>query len=282
MVLNKRFKLIAASFCLSLCYSTISFAQLYTKLQWMPAENHWGIFVKADSSVQPTRDILLGTGQLTVVVPTGFQIKEMTSYMGAWIENARANTPIERPEKDYISFGVQLSEPVSQLGTSEEALILTFSAAEGDCPASLNLIEKDDPFMTTSPNSLNTNPGNDLQLIDIGNGVRIYEYNGNYAEDSWNCNENITTSLREFEKKPTIKVYPNPFKETINIELLDKNRRPNLQITIQDNLGKIVHRQLMQDNKVQIALNLAPALYIYQVIDLASKELVSTGKLLHN
>ena len=280
MFSNQRFKLIAAFACLSLCTSTISFAQLYTKLQWMPAENHWGIFVKADSSIQPTRDILLGSGQLTVVVPTGFQIGEMTSHMGSWIENARANTPIEQPEKDYISFGVQLSEAVPQLGTSEEALILTFSAAEGDCPTSLNLIEDDDPFMVTSPNSLNTNPGNDLQMIDIGNGVSIYRYKGNYAEDSWNCNANITTSLRGVEKKHTIKVYPNPFEETINIELLDKTSRPNLQVTIQDTIGKTVHRQLMQDAKVQIALNLAPALYIYQIIDLDSKELVSTGKLL--
>ncbi len=249
----------------------------------MPEDNHWGIFVKADSTVAPTRDILLGTGQLTVVVPTGFQLGEMTSHMGAWIENARANAPIERPEKDYISFGVQLSEPVSDLGTSEEALILTFSAVDGDCPASLNLIEKDDPFMAASPNSLNTNPGNDLQLIDIGteNGVRIYEYKGNYAEDSWNCNANITTSLTDFAKELTIKVYPNPFEEMINIELLNNNRRPNLQITVQDNLGKVVHRQLMQSTNVQIALQVAPALYIYQIIDLDSKALVSTGKLLH-
>lgn len=281
MFLNKRFKVIATSFCLSLCFATISSAQLYTKLQWMPEDNHWGIFVKADSTIQPTRDILLGSGQLTVVVPTGFQLGEMTSYMGSWIENARANTPIEQPEKDYISFGVQLSEAVSQLGTAEEALILTFSAAEGECPASLSLIENDDPFIVTSPNSLNTNPGNDLQMIDIGNGVSIYHYQGNYEKDSWNCNANITTSLREFEKEPTIKVYPNPFKETVNIELLDKNRRPNLEITIQDNLGKVVHRQLMQDTKVQIALNLVPALYIYQIVDLDSRELVSTGKLLH-
>ena len=161
-------------------------AQLYTKLQWMSEDNHWGIFVKADSTIQPTRNILLGSGQLTIVVPTGFQIGEVKSHMGSWIENARANSPIEQPEKDYISFGIQLSEQVPQLGSSDEVLVVTFSPIDGECPSSLYLIEPDDPFVMASPNSLNTNPGNDLQMIDIGNGASIYRYYGNYARDGWN------------------------------------------------------------------------------------------------
>lgn len=282
MFSNTKLKAIFTFCCLNLFFSTISLAQLYTKLQWMPEENLWGIFVKADSSIQPTRNILLGSGQLTVVAPAGFQIGEVTSYMGAWIENARANTPIEQPEKDYISFGVQLSEAVTQLGTNEEALILTFSPVDGECPASLYLIEGNDPFVTTSPNSLNTNPGNDLQLIDVGNGVSIYGYSGNYAIDSWNCNieEQVTTSLEDFENKTVINVFPNPFNEKINFELFPKNNLADLQITIHDNLGKIVHRQIMTENSLGIDLKVIPALYFYQIIALDSRELIGTGKVL--
>ncbi len=281
MLLNNTFKKLFVLLFLSVCYTSISFAQLYTKLQWMPEDDLWGIFVKADSTIQPTRNILLGSGQLTIVVPTGFQIGEVTSHLGSWIENARANTPIEQPEKDYISFGIRLSEEVPQLGMSDEALVLTFSPVDGVCPASLYLIEKDDPFVIASPNSLNTNPGIDLQMIDIGNGASIYGYNGNYARDGWDCNANITTSLNEFEKESTIKVYPNPFKETINFTWANQNSLPNLQITIQDNLGKIIHRQLMGTADLQIDLKVAPALYIYQIIDLDSNELLHMGKLLH-
>lgn len=282
MFLNHRLKVIFTFCCLNLFFLTISYAQLYTKLQWMPEDNHWGVFVRADSSVQPTRNILLGSGQLTVVVPTGFQIGEMTSYMGSWIENARANKPVEQPEKDYVSFGVQLSEPVTQLGTSDEALVLTFSATDGECPGSLYLIERDDPFVMESPNSLNTNPGNDLQMIDIGNGASIYRYNGNYAKDNWNCDmeEQITTSIENFEHEPTIQVFPNPFDGRINFELLNRNSLSDLQITIQDNLGKIVHRQIMKENNLVMDLQVVPALYIYQIIDLESRTLIGTGKLL--
>lgn len=248
----------------------------------MPEANHWGIFVKADSTVEPTRNILLGSGQLTVVVPTGFQIGEVTSHMGAWIENARANTPIEQPEKDYVSFGVQLSEEIPQLGMSDEALILTFGPIDGECPPSLYLIEADDPFVMNSPNSLNTNPGNDLQMIDVGNGASIYRYNGNYAINSWNCNmeENVTTSLEDLAYEPIITVFPNPFKEEINFELLQNTTLSDLEITIQDNLGKIIHRQIMPEDNLTINLEVAPALYIYQIIDLDSRRLVGTGKIL--
>lgn len=262
--------------------SFISSAQLYTKLQWMPDDNHWGIFVKVDSSIQPTRDILLGSGQLTVVVPTGFEIGEMKSYMGSWVENARANAPIENPEKDYVSFGIQLSEAITQLGTNPEVLILTFNEANGNCPASLNLIDKDDPFVATSPNSLNTNPGNDLQMIDLGNARSIYRYEENYDKDSWNCNveENVVTSLTDLENKSIINVFPNPFKEVLTFELLHKNKNTNLELTIQDNIGKIVHRQLLTDSSLKINMEVVPALYIYQIVDLDSRALLDTGKLL--
>jgi len=282
MVLNNRLKVILIFCSLNFFFSTLSFAQLYTKLQWMPEENHWGIFVRADSTIQPTRNILLGSGQLTVVVPTGFEIGEVTSHMGAWIQNARANTPIEQPEKDYVSFGVQLSEEIPQLGMTDEALVLTFSPVDGACPTSLYLIEQDDPFAMANPNSLNTNPGNDLQMIDVGNGASIYRYNGNYARDSWNCNreENVITSLEDLAYQPTITVFPNPFEEAINFELFQNTTLADLEITIQDNLGKIVHQQVMKESSLTITLEVAPALYIYQIIDLDSRQLIETGKLL--
>ena len=274
--------LIISFFFLNLGFSITSSAQLHTKLQWMPDDNHWGIFVKADSSIQPTRDILLGSGQLTVVVPTGFEIGEMKSHMGSWIENARANAPVENPEKDYVSFGIQLSEAITQLGTNPEVLVLTFNEANGDCPSSLYLIEGDDPFVATSPNSLNTNPGNDLQMIDLGNARSIYGYEGNYALDNWNCNvdENVITSLNDLKKKSVIKVFPNPFYEALTFELLHINKGTNLELRIQDNLGKIIHRQLFTDSQLKINMEVSPALYFYQIVDLDAGALLDTGKLL--
>jgi len=232
---------------ISLFFSTSASAQLRTKLQWMPDNNLWGIFVKPDTTISPSKDILLGSGQVTVVAPKGFEVTDMISYMGTWVLNARVNSPLENEDKDYISFGIRLSEKVSQLGDFEETLILTFGSRDNECPYSLNLIEADDPFVATVPNSKNTNPGNDLQMVDIGQGAAIYSYRGNYDLDSWDCNADnaVVTSFEEIKKREMIKVYPNPFVNQLIFDARMDGRRPNLQIKITDNIGRIIHNQIM-------------------------------------
>lgn len=268
---------------ISLFFSTTLSAQLYTKLQWMPEDNLWGIFVKADSTISPSQEILLGSGQVTVVAPTGFEVTDVNSYMGTWVLNARVNSPEENSDKDYISFGIRLSEKISQLGQYEETLILTFSSLNNDCPSSLYLIEREDPFVTTIPNSMNTNPGNDLQMVDIGQGAAIYSYQGNYALDGWDCNavdaSSMTTSLEDIKRREMIKVYPNPFVDQIVFEANMEGKQPNLQIKITDNIGRLIHNQVMTTEALQINIQPENALYFYEVIDLDKMELLESGKL---
>ncbi|MEM6316659.1 MAG: T9SS type A sorting domain-containing protein [Bacteroidota bacterium] len=266
---------------LSILLTTTLQAQLYTKLQWMPEDNLWGVFVKTDSTVQPSQNILLGSGQVTVVAPTGFVIENMTSYMGAWSQNARANQPIENTEKDYISFGIRISEPITELGRFGETLILTFSTTADACPSSLYLIEDDDPFVSESPNSLNTNPGNDLQMVDLGNAGSIYRYMGNYDLDSWDCRStNITTSLKDFDRPQLIKVFPNPFREELVFELVDRSQRMDLQIELHDNIGRTILTQPMTDSRMTINVAEGDALYFYKITNAKTKQLIDSGKLI--
>jgi len=262
-------------------FSTTVSAQLHTKLQWMPDDDVWGIFVKADTTIEPSQDILLGSGQVTVVAPTGFEVADIQSYMGSWVLNARVNAPEENREKDYISFGIRLSEKISQFGEFEETLILTFSALNNECPTSLNLIELADPFVATTPNSMNTNPGNDLQLVDIGQGAAIYSYYGNYDIDSWDCNvvESLTTSLKEIKKREMIKVYPNPFVNQIIFEAKMEGKQPNLQVKITDNIGRLIHDQPMTTDQLQLEIQPQNGLYFYQVMDLDNMKIIESGKL---
>lgn len=282
MLSNRAFNISFSILFISIFFSTIASAQLRTKLQWMPEDNLWGIFVKADTTISPSQNILLGSGQVTVVAPTNFEITNMISYMGSWVLNARVNSPIENREKDYISFGIRLSEKVSQLGQYDETLILTFSS-DNDCPTSLYLIEEDDPFVAVSPNSLNTNPGNDLQMVDIGQGAAIYHYQGNYDLDGWNCNaavvDSLTTSLEDIKQREMIKVYPNPFVDQIIFEAKIDGKRPNLQVKISDNIGRLIHKQIMTTDQLQINIQPENALYFYEVIDLDKMELLESGKL---
>lgn len=282
MRVNRTFSISFSIFFISLFFSTFASAQLRTKLQWMPEDNLWGIFVKADTTVSPSQNILLGSGQVTVVAPTNFEVTNMISYMGSWVLNARVNSPIENRDKDYISFGIRLSEKVSQLGQYDETLILTFSS-DSDCPSSLYLIEEDDPFVVTSPNSMNTNPGNDLQMVDIGQGAAIYRYQGNYDLEGWNCNaivaDSMTTSLEDIRRQEMIKVFPNPFIDQIVFEAKMEGKQPNLQIKIIDNIGRLIHNEVMNASQLKINMQAQDALYFYQVIDLDTMELLESGKL---
>ncbi len=282
MVLNRTFSISFSILFISIFFSTLASAQLRTKLQWMPEDNLWGIFVKADSTISPSQNILLGSGQVTVVAPTNFEVTNMISYMGSWVLNARVNSPIENGDKDYISFGIRLSEKVSQLGQYDETLILTFSS-DNDCPTSLYLIEEDDPFVVTSPNSMNTNPGNDLQMVDIGQGAAIYRYHGNYDLESWNCNaivaDSMTTSLEDIKRQEMIKVFPNPFIDQIVFEAQMEGKQPNLQIKITDNVGRLIYNEVMKSDRLKINMQAQDGLYFYQVIDLDTMELLESGKL---
>lgn len=266
---------------MTLSFSTTSYAQLYTKLQWMPDDNLWGVFVKTDTTIQPSQNIILGSGQVTVVAPNDFEVTNMTSYMGSWIQNARVNGPIENPEKDYISFGIRLSEAVSELGVYEEVLILTFSTTDSECPGSLYLIEEDDPFVSTTPNSMNTNPGNDLQMVDIGKDRSIYQYKGNYDLTAWNCGDpaNVTTSLKDFQRKQLVKVFPNPFHKELVFELIDHKNTTNFQVQLRDNLGRLILSERMDSPRLTVDVDTESALYFYQIMDLDQNELVASGKL---
>ncbi|MEM1120354.1 MAG: T9SS type A sorting domain-containing protein [Bacteroidota bacterium] len=248
----------------------------------MPEDNLWGVFVKADSTIQPSQNIVMGTGQVTIVAPTGFEVANLTSYMGSWVQNATVKAPVENKEKDYISFGIRLVEAVSELGVYDEVLVLTFGTTDADCPSSLSLIESDDPFVTTVPNSLNTNPGNDLRMVDIGNGRRIYDYKGNYDLEAWNCSDpsNVTTSLKDFQREQSIKVYPNPFENELIFERIDRQNNTNYQIQLRDNLGRLIRSEKMDTPRFEIQVEASSALYFYQIMDLDQNRLVAAGKLL--
>ena len=96
----------------NLLFSTSAIAQLKLKLQWLTEENLWGVYVKPDSTIHPSQNVFVGSGQVTLVAPNGFEVANMTSYMGTWVLNARANSPAENPEMDYISFGIRNSEAI--------------------------------------------------------------------------------------------------------------------------------------------------------------------------
>lgn len=171
---------------LALLLSTSLFAQpgnmggLQFKLQLIEG-NTWGVFVRPMETITPTTNTSAGTGQVTIVGPSDWAYTNFTNHAGTWVQNARVNNPVEAPDKAYVSFGFVMDEPKIQLFAFEETLLFTFETAP-EFANSINLFDNhNDPFLP--PNSYNSNPGNDLSIIDFGtnNGVVYYTYESNYT-----------------------------------------------------------------------------------------------------
>lgn len=146
--------------------------------------NTYGVYVKPNSSISPSSKTQAGSGQVTLVTPVGFAYSNLQNISGTWIENARVDAPAEANDKSYISFGFVTDEPRIKLFPNEETLLFTFTCNATSIGQVALFDNNNDPFMT--PNSYNSNPGNDLGIIDLGakGGTAFYNYAGNYSTDS--------------------------------------------------------------------------------------------------
>ncbi len=113
---------------------------------------------------------ITSTAQVTIVVSTGsFVVSELTNLIPGvtFNDNSRQNAPLENPDFDYISFGLE------SLGTTNipyemgvKVPLFTFKNS-GFCTGSeVRLMEREDPF--AFPNSQSINVGQ--QLTTAGSG----------------------------------------------------------------------------------------------------------------
>lgn len=182
--------------CLTFSFQNL-FAQLEFKLQWMEAEDQWGVFVRPNDSIDPSDNIVTGSGQVTLVAPLDFVLKNLEDVHGNWDDNALIISPPENPDFQYLSFGLISNNPPIKYASGLETLLFTFQN-EGDCVDTLHLIDNaTDPFIPENSlfpgcgqnsNSACNNPGMDLFCFDAGNSGQVYNYSEHYDIEAWNCN----------------------------------------------------------------------------------------------
>ncbi len=126
----------------------------------------------------PSLNTVTGTGQVTLVVPNGFQYNGLTSLSGLWGSPGRVNAPVDNPNNDYISIGFLNDSPVIQYILGQETPLFKLKRTSA-CIGPVTLIEVDDPFY--APNSISSNPGNDITVFDFGNGLALYNWDSNYG-----------------------------------------------------------------------------------------------------
>jgi hypothetical protein len=177
------FRLLSLGFCMFtfsslICQPENAIKALNFKLELMSDNQTWGVFVIPGDQISPSNKTSTGAGQITIVVPVGFSYLNLRNHGGTWVENARVNSPMEAPDKTYISFGFVTDEPKIMLYPNEETLLFTFTST--DLNNDIYLIDNvNDPFAT--PNSYGSNPGNDLGILDFGaqGGMQTYAYHQN-------------------------------------------------------------------------------------------------------
>ena len=185
-----RFYTVLCAFWLLSFYATPISAQLELKVQLIGL-NQWGVFAKP-VGVSPDSTTITGSGQVTIVMPKDFQWSDLESESGLWINNQTVNSPLEDPNLKYVSFVLQQAEPDYPIRYQAGLETFLFSFKMEGCPDFLYLIDCGTPTQSDvfcPHNSVNSNPGNDLSVIQFGGGVTYYNYTNNYAPHAWDCRD---------------------------------------------------------------------------------------------
>ncbi len=182
--------LVLACLFLSFCFTANS--QIELKLQLMPDGDSWGIYARPHPSINPSATTITASGQVTVVMPANFQWINLIPVKGNWVSNAAVTSPPENPGAKYVSFGLVDDDPHIDYIVGQETLLFTFEKLSA-CPEFLYLIDCGTPNEQDEfcfPNSLNTNPGNDMSVFDFDSGnASLYFFTDNYNHYAWSCHD---------------------------------------------------------------------------------------------
>ena len=195
MQMNKLHLLLAA--CCILLTST-AFSQLKFNIKAMPDADTYGVYLKPCGDLTPSSNTITGTGQATVVLPLGNDANNLKAYAGVWTESGAVSAPDEAPSKNYFSFGFLADSPKIVVEAGKETLLFTFKV-EGSALGAPQLLDNDtDPF-ANFPNSANSNPGNEISMLDFGvSPVGYYYYSGNFTDDDpTSCTGIVDTTIVE-------------------------------------------------------------------------------------
>ncbi|MEK7253306.1 MAG: hypothetical protein AAB316_01055, partial [Bacteroidota bacterium] len=180
---------LAKKACLSLLFSLLALSGLFAqeivaldlRVGLLGDGVTYAVYVRPDETISPSASTISGPGQITVVAPNGFQYENFTSVFGLWGLNATVRAPIENPGHDYFSFGLNADAPKIPYVSTQETMLFRFKR-KTDCAGEVYLIDNEEDPFAQLPNSLGTNPGNDLSVFDFGApGFPLYVYQLNYG-----------------------------------------------------------------------------------------------------
>lgn len=185
--MNKVLLLCFAAF--TCCFPVFSSAQIHLKVaQLSPDDNTFGVYAKVCDNITPSGNTITGSGQVTLKFPANANLNSLVSHAGLWSQNATIAAPTEAAAHTYVSIGFVNDSPQIIYQPDSETLLFTFKLV--NTATTPSLIENGvDPF-DLLPNSVNSNPGNELTVLDFGvQPLGLYTYAGNYIGNAAICTE---------------------------------------------------------------------------------------------
>jgi len=146
----------------------------------------------------------ISTSQVTIVAPTA--VGALIGLMGEvptnplwgavtnvtcqWQVNARVDAPPENPNFDYISVGMTpgCANPGWTAGVEVHMFSFVLGACDGALELFVNGVDPFDPVVIGGPNSANSNPGNEITILNFGN---TNLWNSNYDVGMADCSATL-------------------------------------------------------------------------------------------
>jgi len=172
----KQYYKIACGLVLLLLLTLQSQAQVSLKIDLLSDGETYQVSLLAEEDWDGSKG-LTATAQVTLVVPTGgFDLSNLESVTGTWLNNANIMSPTENSSFDYYNIGLaSLGTQAIPYVKDQEVVLFRFQNG-GECMGPVALMEDNDPFKV--PNSLSANVGNQLTTLGSGN---INAWKGNYG-----------------------------------------------------------------------------------------------------
>lgn len=135
-----------------------------------------------------TAPALTLTAQVTLKVAhsatTPFEVTDLVNNVEgtAWSLSSRINAPAEDATADYLSFTVEFptgNYQAIEWVAEQEIEVFSFANAN-DCLGAVNVMSNEDPFAQV-PNSASTNPGNQIDVLGMGDGNQFNNVVGEAA-----------------------------------------------------------------------------------------------------
>ncbi|MBI1225380.1 MAG: T9SS type A sorting domain-containing protein [Bacteroidetes bacterium] len=169
-------------------FGNYSFAQVHLKVEAIAGTtNTYGVYAKVCDNIMPSGNTITGSGQVTLIYPSGMTFSSLTPVAGLWMQNAMVTNPSEAPGKVYVSMGFVNDVPQIIYQPDTETLLFTFQLNGNGTGTPSLIVNGIDPF-DHLPNSVSSNPGNELTILDFGvQPLGLYTYEGNYTGSSVDC-----------------------------------------------------------------------------------------------